>query len=210
MALWSKRVRGLALPEAERLLSEDLAALKEWLSEPPQQSDPLHFVFGVSLIASPADPAKLIKEEAEKPPEPKLCLQMKLPPGAKVRRVEGAGEADKLVTLKGLWLAIGALPEEAAANLADATTRDAGPADRSVAPVSFGQAAGRKFVIKGESRRGPFKSVVYVLAVPGGHVYGSISAVGKRVDELRWDEAPFEDCFHTLRVETKLPPPSGG
>jgi hypothetical protein len=205
MALLSKRVRGLALAEAERLLAEDLAALREWLSEPPQESDPLHFVFGVSLAASPADLAKLIKEEAEKPPEPELCLQMELPPGAKLRPVEGAGESGRLVTLKGLWLAINALPEEAVANLADDMHRVFPGAIESEFPVRFGDVTGRKFVVKGESWRGPFKKVEYALAVPGGYVHGSISAIGKKVDEVKWDEAPFEACFHTLRVETKLP-----
>ncbi len=175
------------------------------MSEPPQESDPLHFVFGVSLVLSPADLAKHIKEEAEKPPEPELCLQMELPPGAKLRRVEGADESGNLVTLKGLWLAISALPEQAAANLADDMHRIFPGAIESELPVRFGDVTGRKFVVRGESWRGPFKKVEYALAVPGGYVHGSRSAIGKRVDEVRWDEAPFEACFCTLRVEAKLP-----
>ena len=60
-------------------------------------------------------------------------------------------------------------------------------------------------MLKGETWRGPCKQVEYVLAVPGGHVHGSISAVGEKVDELNWDEAPFEARSHTLRVETRPP-----
>jgi len=205
MALFSKRIRGLSLEDAEALLEQDRVALEQWLAALDPKGDPLHFASGFFLIAPPKDIAKLIQEEIQKPPEPKLCLHVELPPGAKLRRVAGSGDAEKLVIYKGLWLGIGALPEQAVENLAAPLGHYPGRGDYSVVPVDFGAVRGRKFVMQGESWRGAFKQIAYALIVPGGHVYGSISAVGKNTDELNWDETPFEICFHTLRVETRSP-----
>src|ERR1051325_96092 len=85
--LLSERIRGRSPQDAEKGLSDDFAALQLWLAEPAHQSDPLQFVLGFSLVASVEDFVKKIKEEAERPPEPELCLHMDLPPAAKVRRV---------------------------------------------------------------------------------------------------------------------------
>jgi len=204
MKLLTKRVRGLSDLEAEMILSEDFTALQQWLAAPANQNDPLHFVFGLPLIASPADVMKLIREEAENATKPKPCLFMELPPGARERRVPGGDASGKLVTLKKLWLTVSVLPEDAVESVIEATT--SGWRDRSVVNVRFGSVTGRKFVTKGEDRRGLYKELAYALTVPGGWVYGSICAIGKKVDELNWDETPFESCFHTLRVETKPPP----
>jgi hypothetical protein len=204
MALLSKRIHGLSLEEAAATLEQDHAALERWLSSLGEQGDPLHFALGFFITAGPEELAKIIKEEAEKPPEPTPHLHMDLPSGAKLRRVEGGGPSDKLVTLKGLWLAMGAVSEEALQNLTKAHPH--GP-DRSETLVSFGEVTGRKFVFKGESWRGPYKKIGYAFKVPGGHVDASITPIGKNVDEANWDEAPFEASFHTLRVETKPPQP---
>lgn len=203
--LLSERIRGQSPQDAEKVLSDDFAALQLWLAEPARQNDPLQFVLGFSLVGSPEDFVKRIKEEAEKPPEPQLCLHMDLPPTAKVRRVPGGKESGKLVTLRGLWLAIDALPEQAVANLYDATVRNAHAEDRSEQTVTFGPVTGRKLITRGEAWNGKFREVAYRLTVPGGYVTASISAIGKGVDSLNWDESPFESCFHTLRVESKLP-----
>src|SRR6516225_2533071 len=52
MALLSKRIHGLSLPEAADVLEQDRAALDQWLSALGQQGDPLHFVQGFFLTAS--------------------------------------------------------------------------------------------------------------------------------------------------------------
>jgi hypothetical protein len=206
MALFTKRVKGLSDVDAEKALAEDIAALHEWLAS--HEIDPLQFALGFTLMVTPADLVNLIKEEAEKANGPKLCLQMELPPGARLRRVEGSQEHGKLVTLKGLWLAIDALTKEAVDNLFDANLGPGcGWLAPSVSEVRFGPVAGRKRVTKGESPQGPLKQIAYALTVPGGHVFGAICLIDKKVDQLNWDETPFEACFHTLRVETQPQPP---
>jgi len=207
VVLWpllSERIRGRSPVDAEKMLSDDFAALQLWLAEPAHQNDPLQFVLGFSLVASPEELVSRIKEEAERPPEPELCLHMELPPGAKVRRVPGGKESGKLVTLKGLWLAIEALPKQAVANLYDAAIRNAPAENRSEQTVSFGPVTGRKLITRGEAWNGKFKDVAYRLVVPGGYVTASISAIGKRVDTSGWDESPFELSFRSLRVESKI------
>ncbi|HZQ47813.1 MAG TPA: hypothetical protein VFC07_12415, partial [Verrucomicrobiae bacterium] len=87
-------------------------------------------------------------------------------------------------------------------------------------PVQFGEVTGTKYVEIGENRFGrPDKNVIYVLAVPGGHVEVSISFVGKtsakwdeakwkeyaQLDQSKWDETLVESFFHTLRVVMKQP-----
>jgi hypothetical protein len=206
MALLTKRIRGLSVTEAAQVLEEDRTALEQWLSSLGEKGDPLHFVLGFFLTASPEELAALIKEEAEKPPEPKLCLHMELPPGARLKRVARASESTRIVTFKGVWLGMDALPKEAVDNLFDATLGPAcGWLDSSIPEVRFGPVTGRKLVAKGEGSQGPMKQIYYALSVPGGHVFGSICPIGKKVDQLQWDESPFEAVFHTLRVETKPP-----
>lgn len=201
MPLFTKRLRGLSLQEAEEVLTADFEALQKWLSEAAQQDDPLQFVLGFSLVASPQELAKHIKEQAEKPPEPRLCLHMELPPGAKPRRIPGGREDAKIVTLRGLWLAMDALDEHAVSNFYDASLRNATTEAKCEVTLTCGPVTGRKLTITGQD-----KEVVYALAVPGGHVFGSLSAVGKKANRLIWEEAPFESCFHTLRVESKILP----
>jgi hypothetical protein len=196
--LLTKHVHGLSLPEAEQLLAGDFAEVQSWLAGVPQQNELLPLSVLLSLMSSPADLAKRIKEEAA---EPKLRLHMDPPAGAKVRRVGGPSEDGMIVKLKGVWLIISALPAQSVENAANATASEPG-FDRLLSNFQLGAVTGRKLVKKRESWRGPAKEITYELTVPGGHVFATIAPLGKRVDSLNWSEQPFEACFHTLRVET--------
>lgn len=205
MTLLSKRIRGLPIEEAAQVLHHDHAALEQWLSTLGEEADPLHFAQGFFLTASPEELARRIMEETEKPTEPKPCLHFELPPGAKRLRVPGDTGAGMLVSRKGVWLVLEALSEEGVANLADATWRDSGRTEYTILQVSFGSVTGRKFLLERQTPDGPYKEIAYALTVPGGHVYATMSPIGKNVLNKQWDETPFEACLHTLRVETKSP-----
>ena len=197
--LLHKRIAGLSRAEAEILLKEDSAALQTWLSAPEQQNDCLHFASVFLSMISPSELVTQILEEAKKLTEPQPTAEMDLPDGAKLRK-------DKLISFKKLLIALDAVSEEAAANFAAALgRRGAGDARVriEVFPVHFGQVSGTKFVGKGESWRGPYKEVTYILNAPGGHIYASASSLGKNVDESKWDESELEASFHTLRVVRK-------
>jgi len=207
MPLLYKRIHTLPLHEAAALLERDRTALEQWLAQLGDHADPLHFVQGVFITASAAELVALIKEEIEKPPAPTVHVHMDLPNGAKLRRVPGADESEKLITLKGVWLIVRALPEEATKDLSPVADFAPYIIQRSEASVSFGLVTGIKYLFVLEGWHTPHKRIVYALTVPGGHVQVSITPIGKKVNDEQWDEAPFEACFHTLRVETKPPHP---
>ena len=204
LALLRKRIQNLSIAEAGKVLEEDLVALKDWLAKPEQTNDCLHFAVGIFLVATPADWAKQILEEPNKPPEPKLLLHVDLPEGAKRRR-EGLTDDGMLVSLKGLLIAISALQEEPFANLGKAYAKDEPRVTKSITFVSFGGAKGTKIVVIGETWRGPVKETFYFLNVPGGQVMASASAHSKKLDELNWDDSIVESFLHTLRVGVKTP-----
>ena len=195
LPLLSNRIESHSAAEAEKVIEEDMAALQEWLSAPEQKNDCLHFVIGF-LMVSPSELVKRIHEESKRIAEQPPSVEMGWPPNAKVRK-------DNLVSWKGLLVALDVVSEEAAANFAQTEAQSCGGAEVSVSSVHFGDVVGAKFVRTGESWRGPFKEVRYVLTAPGGHVCVSASAMGKNLDESNWNESKLEAHFHTLRVIRK-------
>ena len=201
-ALLSKRINGRSEVEARNILGADLAALEAWLGEPANKNDCLQFVRGF-LMVSPSELAKRIIEESAKAAEPPPEAEMDLPRDAKVRRVKSRTEVAMIIRWKGTLTAIDAVSEETADNFAEAEKRSDGVSKLAILSVRFGEVAGTKFVRTGDSWRGPFKDVRYLLTAPGGHVYISTAVVSKKLDESKWDETQLEAYFHTLRVVRK-------
>lgn len=201
-ALLTKRIKGRSVAEAQDILERDLAALEAWLDEPANKTDCLQFVRGF-LMVSPSELAKRIIEESTKAIEPPPEAEMDLPVNAKVQRVKSRTEVAMIIRWKGTLTAIDSVSGEAAANFEDAEKRSDGVSELSILPVRFGEVAGTKFVRTGDSWRGPFKDVRYLLTVPGGHVFISTGVVSKKLDESKWDETQLEAFFHTLRVVRK-------
>ena len=225
LELLQKRIAGHSEEAAEKLLEEDIAELQKWLAEPEQINDPLHFVAGVVLIASPADLIKQIKEEAEKQNNPLPWVEMDLWPKVKPKRFEKERDGGMLVKWKGLWFTVSvANPETALKNGRPLHFWDLKNEVTST-PVQFGKVTGTEYVEVSQNNAGkPRKEIIYILTVPGGHVNVSISFVGKKVnprwdeaklekwrkeyvqlDMLNWDEKPIESLFHTLRIVLKRP-----
>jgi len=201
-ALLSKRIEGRSKAEAQSILEADFVVLEEWLSDSANENDCLQFVRGF-LMVSPSELAKRIIEEstkgAELPPE----VEMDSPKDAKVRRVRSRAEVAMIIRWKGTLTAIDSISEEAAASVADDEQRSDGASRLVIVPVRFGNVSGTKFVRTGDSWRGPFKDVRYLLAASGGHVYISTAVVSKKLDESKWDETQLEAYFHTIRVVRK-------
>jgi hypothetical protein len=94
-ALFSKRIKGLSPIQAEKILKEDEVALRDWLSAPTHQNDPLQFAIGVFYIYSPPELVKHLLEELKKQPEPKLfanefASRRKIAPSGGCRRRRNA------------------------------------------------------------------------------------------------------------------------
>jgi len=206
--LLHKRVNGRSSEEATAILGEDFAALEKWLAEPEQQNDCLAFALGVFLAVSPDELAKHLQEEFSKPQPPLAWVEMELPPDAKVQRFEKQKDGGLLVKWKGLWMAVSALaqdPEDTVAALVRIETQRMPGSQVSVLAMQFGDVVGRKIVTRGEIRQRPYKGIRYVLTAPGGNIDCSISAIGKKIDPVNWDESKLEACFATLRVVPKQP-----
>jgi hypothetical protein len=197
-----KRIKGCSKAEAQNVLEADFAALEEWLSDSANENDCLQFVRGF-LMVSPSELAKHIIEESAKGTELPPEVEMDSPKDAKVRRVKSRTEVAMIIRWKGILTGIDSISEEAAASVADDEQRSDGVSKLVIAPVRFGKVSGTKFVRTGDSWRGPFKDVRYLLAAPGGHVYISSAVVSKKLDESKWDETQLEAYFHTLHVVRK-------
>lgn len=201
-ALLSKRIKGISESEAQTLLENDLEALEKWLAAPENENDCLQFVRGF-LLVSPSGLVTRILEESANVAEPPPETEMDVPEGAKVRRVKSRTEVGVLIRWKGTLTALDSISEEAAANIEEVERQSDGVSKLETLPVRFGEILGTKFVRTGESWRGPFKDVRYLLTVPGGYVHISTAVVSKKLDESKWDETQLEAFFHTLRIVRK-------
>ena len=181
-------------------LNEDSTVLATWLAGAGTDNDYMGFVQGFLLIAAEM-PEKFLKAPA--PAAPLLRVLMDLPAGAKVRRFEKQGDGGMLVSRKGLYIAVGVMPEENVASMVREMAQVERGCKVAVSKVQFGKITGTKYVTAGETWRGPYKGVNYMLAVPGGHVTASISAIGKKIDESKWDESEVEGYFHTIQIVQK-------
>jgi hypothetical protein len=224
LALLQKRIAKRSVEEAEKLLEEDIATLENWLASPDQINDCLHFARGVFLIASPAELVKQVRAESEKQKEPLPWVEMDLPTNIKPRRFEKEGEGGMLVKWKGLWFTISVISDEKAAKGEKPAALWDPKNEVTCSSVQFSKVTGLKYVeiMQLESGR-PHKRIIYVLAVPGGHLEISINFIGKKpsskwdeakLEEWRreqaligskWDETPVESFFHSLRIVMKQP-----
>ncbi len=228
LELLQKRIAGCSDEAAAKLLEEDIAELQKWLELPEQVNDCLHFAEGVFLIASPADLLKQLKEEAAKQSQPLPWVEMDLPAKAKPRRFEKDGDGGMLVRWNELLFSVSIISEEWVAK--KEKPREFWDPKEAVTctPVQFGDVAGLKYVgITQKEFALPERPIVsqrriiYILAVPGGHVNISLSCLGKKPSskwdeaklvewrreqvrlESTWDEKPLESLFHTLRIVLK-------
>lgn len=193
LALLSKRIAGLSVEDAEKLLEEDMAALQSWLSAPEQINDCLHFAAGVFLIAPPAELVEQIWEETKKQKKPLPWVEMDMATGIKPRRFESEGDGGMFVKWSGLAFSI-SIGSEAAFVQGNRPAAMCDPHNKvTCAPVQFGEVTGTKYIEIGENAFGrPNKRIIYVLAVPGGHVEVSISFLGKR-PSAKWDEIKLKE-----------------
>lgn len=194
--LMSKRIKGLSESDAGKLLEDDLNCLESWLSVPENENDCLHFVRGF-LMLSPSGLAKRILEETEKPPPPRV--EIDLPDDVKCKRIANREEAALILRWKGLIASLQAMPEEMAVK----TTRIRWQ-ERPRSEVTFGGVGGSKCVSLSDhwfpllgTRQ---KEVEYLLHPPGGRVFVTLAPISKRINHETWDESIFENLFHTMRV----------
>ena len=230
LELLQKRIAGCSDEAAAKLLEEDIAELQKWLGAPEQVDDCLHFAAGVFLIAAPADLIRQIEEESKEQKKPLPWVEMDLPPKANPSRFEKEREGGMLVKWSGLWFSVSVISDEQAAERQKPSEFWDTKEQVTCTPVRFGEVTGLKHIgitqkefALPEKPVVPCKRIIYILAVPGGHVKVSIDCIGKRPNskwdeakliewrqeqlklESGWDESPVESFFHTLRITLKQP-----
>ena len=179
-----KRLRGLDDEAAAAELAGDCDLLESWLKDKPDH--PAHWIRG--FLLSP-DLATYLTQPAEPPPRgPEISFVA--PEGWKVKLVPFRLDLKK-GKLIGSVMAINQLTFGMMQRQQENWVAPPGlEATREVLNVRHGDVSGMKCVYQ-QVLPVPWKSVDYLLSVPGGFV---------RVVGEDFDEAPFDANLHTLRL----------
>ena len=213
--LLRKQIHGMSVNEAQERLNSDLDELEKYLSTPRRRNDRLHFVVGFLLIAV-EKPEDFLKPP-EKPKEILERLTMELPPKAKssvdqysltikwkrqnfyALRLSMDDEFSHEFTLAKLanpnaseYELLNLVGQTGVAELVPPSARQIRPKNIK---VNFGAVTGHKLVASSHSPV-VWKSVGYLLSIPGGYVSVDISA-NHLFDEAEWES--YLATLHFLR-----------
>jgi hypothetical protein len=183
-----KRVSDMDEETAEAELSKDRDLLERWLKDKPDH--PAHWIIG---FLHSSDLATHLTQPPEPPPRgPEMSFDA--PEGWKVKVVPFRLDV-KQGKLIGTIMAI----DESSFDLMQRQKEHwvAPPgleATHEVQAVRHGDVSGKKYIYR-QIAPVPWKRVDYVLSVPGGFVSAMLDALGSE-----FDEAPFEDKLHTVRL----------
>jgi hypothetical protein len=197
-----ERVRGLTPAEADQLLVDDSDALAEWLQHPGLEDSSAHFVNGFLLGASGSG-REFLGEPFVPTLPPQPTVDMEIPDGFELVDTRGgmqlkAGKVQVLIQAVDTKL-IDPRALMGGGNMAAFQSAFPGMPQIDDCDVSFGDVRGTKRVTVAD-RQVFFKSVAYLLQVPGGWVQILIQATGED-----FDETIVESKFSTLRVGPKTP-----
>ena len=183
-----KRVRGLDEGAAEAELEKDPDLLERWLEDKPDH--PAHWIRGYLLSPTLATD---LTQPAELPPRgPQVSFVA--PEGWKVKVVSSRLDL-KRGKLIGTIMAVDEFSFDLMQRQHELWVGPPGlEVRREVQTVRHGEVSGKKYVYR-QFAPAPWKRVEYVLRVPGGFVSAMLDAMG-----ADFDEAPFEDKLHTVRV----------
>jgi hypothetical protein len=183
-----KRVRGFDEEAADAELARDRELLERWLKDKPLH--PAHWIYG--FLLSP-DIATHLTQPADSPPRgPEMSFVA--PEGWKVKIVPFRLDLKK-GKLIGTITAIDKFSFDFMQRQQENWVAPPGlEAIREVQVVRHGEVSGTKYVYR-QVVPVPWKQLNYLLNVPGGFVSASLSAMG-----VDFDEAPFDDKLHTLRL----------
>lgn len=178
------RLQGLNEVAAEAALANDRELLETWLKASAPADHPAYWVLG--YLSSQDLAAHMIRPATPPPRGPVMTFDT--PAGWKVKVVPFRLDLKK-GKLVGSIGAIDGFSFETLQRQQEYWPPGL-PLTRKTLDVRFGDCAGKKYLSKQ-----PFKSVDYLLAVPGGFVTAFLSARG-----ADFDESQFEAKLHTLRL----------
>jgi len=191
-SVFLQRIKGLSSDKAKATLQADQVELQQWLSQPGQQQDRLHFVLGFLLIASES-PEKLSQVSVE-PPKPQI--QVQFPPEARTKRLHGGWKA----RWRGFTLFVFPSEKECFEReiemFREPVEQYANLISRSVLPVHLGNVTGFE-QIEVTAEVGA-KNVQYALRVPGGYATAAVLKKG-----IEWEESIHDQWLSTIQVIRK-------
>ncbi len=189
--LLCQRIHGFSLEEGKKLLQDDQAVLKEWLSTPDlEDNGGMGFLHGY-FMGLPELIDHLL-EEKNKPPQ-RDEIRMELPVEAKIKKRLDHGVWEVSWLQAKLWISPAdqhSIENEVRGFLELARTPFV---DVVVLPVAFGNVGGVKKVTREPYSKSP--EFDYALQVPGGYVTIGLLKPGQGLDESR-----FEQYFHAIRI----------
>ncbi len=186
------RADGLSATDGQRLLDEDMAALKAWLGESGADDSPEAFYIREWAAEVGSDLVEIIRA----PPctdSPFENVHYEPPMGYTIDEMGWLCLTDSEIFSGCIWKS---------SWFDSCTTRlqfgGKPPKDykgkQSKSKVSFGPVTGHKMTfIDGDPV--PWTRIEYVLKVPGGHV-----KISMQYEDSNFDELPLEQSFHTLRI----------
>lgn len=185
-----KRIAGLPLDQAKKILQGDQIELQRWLSQPGQNNDRLYFVYGFLVIASES-----LEKFLEAPSEQQIqdTISMEFPSEALTKKHYHGWK----MRWRGFTLFV--LPcdetsfESEIRGFHDPIGQYANLITVSVVPVHFGVVHGVKH-LRTIAELGS-KQIKYALKVPGGYATAAVMKKG-----LEWEESQLEQYFSTIQV----------
>jgi hypothetical protein len=198
-----ERVKGLTIREVIELLKGDLVALKKLPKQSGNSQSAISFVIGV-LSHRPGHLARrLLAPIQTAEPEPIIIFEP--PDGWSAEPISptlqirvGRKKMGAIMVIDESTVEV-LVHQNQIRDERELRVRNrnpfAVPGEWTKSPVRFGNAHGNKYLYT-LAKPAPWKSVQYLLRVPGGAVDIVLDANGKG-----FDESPFENKLHTLRIE---------
>jgi hypothetical protein len=200
-----ERIKGLNIPEATERIKGDCQALKKWSKQSGNSDAATSFVIGV-LSYRPGPLARRLLAPAQPTPrEPTIIFEppdgWSAEPRSLSLQLRAGRKTIGVITIIDDFSFDVLVHQNQIRDERESQVRNRNPfaisGEWTKSPVRFGETHGNKYLYR-QTQPVPWKSVQYLLRVPGGAVNVMLDAHGKE-----FDEAPFEDRLHTLRLEAE-------
>ena len=195
-----KRIEGLSNDKADELLANDLEELTIWLKDKKDSEIACHYIYGFLLGTD----AEALCSESDSEPEPEYYVHAEFPEGFIAKRKNIHLSATK----ENLLISVTPCEAEMYEHLIDQFTMSAPNINVPGSPqIDFEQKFSEIIIDKVtgykrldvQNAPSSWKSVNYLLKVPGGYVFAMIDGKGKDFDEI-----PLESFLGTIDIKSEL------
>ena len=188
------RYQGLDAGKILAQLRKDRKVLGDWLSSSALDDHPAHWVFG--FLSGQGLARSLFRPEQPAPRGPTIVFGSPIGWKVEIGQYELVLKKEKLIAIltsidESLFRT---LPIQLGTPIPEQFRPPSLQQTKKVVDISKGDVKGKKFVIE-TTAPAYFKSIDYILSVPGGHARVLMHSDGKDFDEL-----PIEERLHTIQI----------